>query len=846
MLDPMQTDRAPEPPFWSRPLAGLVSELGAGPEGLAGKEARQRLARYGPNRTVVHEAGLGQALLGQLANPLVLTLLAAAALSAGFGEGTNAIVISAIIALSVALNVAQSFRSRQAVAALHRQGATTTCVLRDGQRVALPLDEIVPGDVLELAAGDLVPADARLLEARDVFVDQAALTGESLPAEKQVGELLGPLGLDQAGNSVFAGTSLVSGLARALVVRTGAATAIGAVAVGLARKPPPTEFERGMAAFSSLILRATLGLVVFAFLVVALVRHQPLEAFMFAIALAVGLTPEFLPLIVAVTLGRGAMAMARHGVIVKQLQAIENFGSIDVLCSDKTGTLTEGRMALDRAVDAHGEPSPLTLAAASLNAAHETGIKSAIDEAIQAAHAAEPGWTKLDELPFDFHRRRVSVVLERAGARQLITKGALEGILPECTRYLAGEAAHPLDAAARTLLEATHTRLGAEGLRVLAVARRDVPTQAVYGPDDEAGLTFLGFLALIDPPRVDAAAAIKALAADGVRTVILTGDNEGVTGCVCRSVGLPLDRIMLGTELDQVRDEALVALVTRIDVFARVSPEQKVRVVHALKQAHHVVGFMGDGINDGPALRAADVGISVESGADVAKAAAAIILARPGLEVLHRGVLEGRRSFANVTKYVLMGTSSNFGNMFSMAGAAVLLPFLPMLPTQILLNNLLYDMSQLAIPGDQVDAVDAARPRRWDIAFVQRFMLHVGPVSSVFDFLTFGWLYFGFHAGAALFQTAWFVESLLTQTLVIFVIRTKGRPWASRPSAALAANVLVVCAVAVALPYTHVAGWLGLVPLPAPVLGAIALTVAGYLLATEWAKRRFYASLPGR
>jgi Mg2+-importing ATPase len=783
--------------------------------------------------------------MGLFSNPLVILLLAAALLSAAFGEGTNALVIAIIISLSVTLNFLQTNRSQQAAAALRRRAATTATVLRGGVVSEIALVEVVPGDVFLLSAGKIVPADGRLLEAKDLFIDQAMLTGESLPAEKFLGNLsVGAKGLDEATNSVFAGTSVVSGIARALAVHTCRATSFGKVADALVRKPPPTEFERGMSAFSMLILRLTIVLVVFAFLVLALFRHQPLEAFLFAIALAVGLTPEFLPMIVTITLGRGAQAMARHGVIVKQLQAIENFGSIDILASDKTGTLTEGRVELASALDAFGDAAPAALAFAALNSAHETGMKNPLDAAIVAATAPEAGWRKLDEVPFDFHRRRLSVVLERGGERLLVVKGALEGVLSGCSHYMRAGQVLPLDDTARLAITATNRQVGEQGLRVIAVARRAAKEQATYGVADERDLVFEGLLTFKDPPRDDAAATIRALAADGIRTVILTGDNEWVTRSVCHSVGISAERVLLGPELANITDEALPALTAGVDVYARLTPEQKVRVIRALKRAGHVVGFLGDGINDGPALREADVGISVDTAADVAQAAAPIILLRPGLDILHQGVLEGRRSFVNVIKYILMGTSSNFGNMFSMAGAAVLLPFLPMLPTQILLNNLLYDLSQLAIPSDNVDADDGARPRRWDVGFIQRFMLFMGPVSSVFDFLTFGMLYFVFAATPAMFQTGWFVESLLTQTLVIFVIRTRRAPWKSLPSTALIANVLLVCLVAVTLPYTPLAHFLGLVPLPLSLVLALFGTTAAYLGCAEVAKRLFYGHQP--
>ena len=802
--------------------------------GLGSAEARARLLRTGPNEPAPPHRGAGLvAFLGFLANPLVGILLIASAVSAALGDAVSAAIIALMIGLSVVLNFVQSYRSQRAAARLREEVAPRATVLRDGAWSEIARRDLVPGDVIRLAAGDRVPADARLVEARDLHVQQAALTGESMPAEKTPGE------------TVYLGTSIVSGAAVAEVTATGRATAFGDIAARLSARPPETEFERGTRQFALLITRTVLFLVLFVVLASLALRRPAFESLLFAVALAVGLTPEFLPMITTVTLARGAVRMARRRVIVKHLAAIEDFGSMDVLCSDKTGTLTGGEMTLESSLDPLGTPSPRPLARAWLNSVHETGIASPLDAAILrhgAPDAAEG--RKLDEIPFDFERRRLSVVVEDGGdggAPRLITKGAPEPILALCEAWeLAGER-KPLDAGARAQCEATWRRLSEHGARVLAVAERVVPRQTRYTVTDERELTLVGFIAFSDPPAKGVAEALAALRRDGVRVKILTGDGELVARHVCGQVGLDAGRIVLGEELERTGDVALAAVAERVDVFARVSPTQKTRLILALKSRGHVVGFLGDGINDAPSLHTADVGVSVANAVDVAKDAADIILMERNLDVLHAGILEGRRAFANVMKYLLMGTSSNFGNMFSMAAAVLFLPFLPMLPTQILLNNFLYDISQVTIPTDAVDPEFLAGPQRWDIGVIRRFMLWIGPISSLYDFATFGALLWVFHADAPLFHTGWFVESLATQTLVLFVIRTARSPLRSRPSAPLAVTTVLVVAAGVALPWTPVAGPLGLTPLPGGFFVFLGGATVTYLAFVEAAKRRLMA-----
>ncbi|HSF06444.1 MAG TPA: magnesium-translocating P-type ATPase [Methylomirabilota bacterium] len=832
------------PPFWTIPVERLLARLESDGHSLTAAAAQARLRRVGPNEVrPPHRFEAVFEILRYVANPLVLVLLLASVISAMLGQAVSAMVIALMVALSIALNVTQTYRSQAAARRLQAEVGATATVTRDGAVQDIPAREVVPGDVVHLAAGDLVPADSRLLAAKDLFLNEAALTGESLPSEKHaIAEGVHAQDLPGATPAVFRGTSVVSGVGVAVVVRTGMATEFGRIAGALADRAPETEFERGTRRFGMLILRVILFLVLFVFLVNALARHDLLESFLFAVALAVGLTPELLPMIVSITLASGAVRMAQRKVIVKRLAAIENFGSMDVLCSDNTGTLTHGQITVDRHVNLAGESDEAVIRLAALNSAHQTGLRSPMDEAILRHEHPAPGrYRGVDEIPFDFARRRVSVVVEDGGARLLVAKGAPESVLPLCIKGAADGATRPLDAAARARAEDLFHRLSAEGYRVLAVAWRQVELQPAYSVADERDLVLAGFAAFLDPPHDDVDETIAALHADGVRVKILTGDNELVTRHICVQVGLDADDIILGDALDRMSDPALAAVAERTTVFARVSPAQKTRVIHALRSRGHVVGCLGDGINDAPALRAADVGISVQNAVDVARDAADIILLEKRLEVLHDGVVEGRRSFANVMKYVLMGTSSNFGNMVSMAAASLFLPFLPMLPLQILLNNFLYDLSQVAIPTDRVDPIYMIKPRRWNVGFIRRYMLVLGPISSIFDLATFAIMLRGFHAGPTLFHTGWFVESLATQTLVIFVIRTAGRPWASPPSAALAGTVGAGLGIGALLPFTPLAPWLGFTPLPPLFFTVIAAMVVAYLGAVELVKRHLYA-----
>ena len=815
--------------------------------GLTSQAAAERLARYGPNEPApARRRSAIVELLRLFANPLVLVLLIAAGASAALGEVTDAGIILAIVVLSNTLDFAQTRRSQRAVEHLQAQVAPKATVLRDGQWVDVRRTAVVPGDVVRLAAGDMVPADARLLESRDLYIQQAALTGESLPAEKQArGDAVSTQ--PDAENMVFLGTSVVSGTAKALIVTTGTATAFGDIAARLAAPPEPTAFERGLKDFSLFLTRTVFFLVLFLIIVGVLRHRDPLQSLLFAVALAVGLTPEFLPMIVSVTLANGAHAMARKKVIVKHLAAIQNFGSIDVLCSDKTGTITSGSMTLDQCLDPWGQASQRVLTLARLNSRNQTGIRSPLDEAILGTpQTDEEGlYRKVDEIPYDFERRRLSVVLEHESQRLLLTKGAPEGVLERTVAVEREGKVAPLDAELRARCRASFDDLSRKGLRVLAVAYVMVEARDNYTTGDERNLILAGFVTFADKPLPDAAAALAGLRNAGVRVKIITGDSDLVTSQVCTQVGLDPGRVVLGEEIEKMTDPALQAVAEETTVFARASPAQKNRILMALKHRGHVVGFMGDGINDAPSLHAADVGISVASAVDVAREAADIILIEPGLQVLTSGILEGRKALGNVMKYLLMGTSSNFGNMFSMAGASTFLPFLPMLPIQILLNNFLYDFSQVTIPTDNVDEEFVSRPRQWDIGLIRRFMLYVGPISSIFDFLTFYVLLHYFAASEPFFHTGWFVESLATQTLVIYVIRTMRNPLGSRPSRPLLITTLLVVAIGAILPFTTLARPLGLVPLTAAFYLFVAAATVLYLIGVQLAKGLLFRDAAG-
>jgi len=830
---------APASPYWSRAAGEVMAELGASAGGLDSAEAALRLQRHGAN-TVDGEAQLAAAalLLRQFASPLVQILVFAAIVSLVVREWTDAAIILVIVAGSALLGFVQEYRAGAAVAALRRRLALTVQVRRDGSVRTLPAAEVVPGDVVVLSAGHLVPADGLVLEARDFLVGEASLTGESYPVEKQPGVL--PAGTALAGrtNCVFLGTSVRSGSASVLVVATGRGTALGAVAARLQARAPETEFARGIRQFGYLLLRVMVVMVVFVLAVNQMLGRPMIESLLYAVALAVGISPELLPAIVSVTLSRGARAMARGGVIVRRLEAIENLGSMDILCTDKTGTLTAGEMALDASVDAEGRPAEAVLRLAYVNAALETGIENPLDAAIVAAGKAHgldtEGWTKIDEIPYDFMRRRLTIVVagREAGAQHLmITKGAFANVLAVCA----------LDAPVRERLESWYREKGGEGFRVLALATRRIAPKPRYDRADESGMTFAGCLLFVDPPKPTAGSIIRDLAALGIRIKVITGDNRYVAAHVAAAIGLDPKAMLTGEQIARLREESLWHLAETTDLFVEVDPQQKERIVRALQRTGHAVGFLGDGINDAPALHAADVGISVDQAVDVARESADVVLLQPDLDVLRRGVEDGRRTFANTLKYISITTSSTFGNMVSMALATPLLPFLPLAAKQILLNNFLSDLPSVAISADNVDAERVASAQRWDVGEVRRFMLVFGLVSTVFDLLTFALLLRVFASDEATFQTAWFVVSVLTELAVVLVLRTHGPALRSVPGRLLAWTTLAVGLFALWIPYAGtLAVAFGFVPLPAHLLLATLAIVAAYMLTVEVAKLPFY------
>jgi Mg2+-importing ATPase len=822
-------------------------------QGLSSVEAASKLAEVGPNEpVVVVKRALVRSILRRFANPLIAILVFASVVSAIVRDVPNALIILAMVLLSGLVELFQTHRSERAAEALRAKVAPTSTVLRDGELREVLRREVVPGDVVRLSAGDMVPGDAELIEAKDLHVNESALTGESIPVEKLPGSIAPDSAATGDPHRVLMGSSVVSGTGLARVYATGPTTAFGGIARALSLRPPMTEFEHGITRFGLFILKTVVFLVLFVFVVAIASHKEPFESLLFAVALAVGLTPEFLPMITTVTLARSAVRMSKKKIIVKNLAAIQNFGGIDILCSDKTGTLTTGEMVLEKHTDPRGAECERPVLLGCVNSFFESGVENAMDAAVLQKARIDPldsavlrhehpdisGYTKVDEIPFDFERRRVSVIAARGGEQLLVTKGAPEHVLSICARMEIEGRVLALDVASRRECVAAYERLGADGYRVLAVAyAMEKESRAEWSKADEHDLVLAGFLAFADPPRRDAREVVRAMKRVGVDVKVLTGDGESVALHVCEAVGIPTTHAVRGPEIDALTDTSLAIRASKAHVFARLSPSQKKRVIGALRAHGHVVGFLGDGINDAPSLRAADVGISVSSAVDVAKDAADLILLEPGLHVLREGIVEGRRAFGNVMKYLLMGTSSNFGNMFSMAAAIVLLPFLPMLPTQILLNNFLYDLAQVTIPSDNVDAAILRAPQRWDIAWIRRVMLWLGPVSSAYDLLTFYVLRRGFDAGPALFHTGWFVESLATQTLVIFVIRTWGVPWKSKPSLPLAATTLAVVGAGIALPFTPLGPWLGFVPLPPAFFVFLVACAVTYLAFVELVKR---------
>ena len=834
---PAKLDAAPE--YWALPAEQLLARLGSGPGGLVQAEAESRLLGLGPNRLGAGPSHSRARLLAtQLKSPLVLLLVFAAIVSALTGEWLDAGIVLVIVVASVSVGYSRERSAQKAVAALQAQVQTKATVLRDGRPTTIPVEQVVPGDVAQLSAGCLVPGDARLLEAADLYVSEAALTGESFPVEKRPGQVPGNAPLRERANCVFLGTNVRSGIARCLVVRTGPATEFGAVAHRLAEAAPETEFDRGLRHFGYLLTSAMLVLVLLVFAAHMFRGRPPVETLLFSVALAVGLSPELLPAILSVNLARGARMMARHGVIVRQLNAIENLGSMDVLCTDKTGTLTEGVVHLEGAYDANGVPANEVLTLAAWNAALETGLKNPLDDAILEALRPDLSQVrKVAEIPFDFVRKRVSVIVATATRTRLVTKGAFAHVLEACT--LTGDGA-AMDAEARKRIEARHDDWTRQGIRVVAVATRDLEPGSACGRDQERDLLFEGFLTFIDRPKEGAAGTLADLAALGVRVKLITGDSRLVAQHLASLVGLRPDRVLTGDDIRTRNEEALWHAAERTDLFVEVDPNQKERIILALQKTGHVVGFLGDGVNDAPAMHAADTSLSVVEAVDVAREAADFVLLERNLDVIRRGIEEGRRTFANTMKYVLTTTSANLGNMVSMAGASLFLPFLPLLAGQILLNNFLSDIPAVGLADDSVDPEMVERPERWDLVYIGRFMVEFGVLSSIFDLVTFGLLLFVFRAPVAEFRTAWFIESLLTELVVALVVRTRRVFFKSRPGRVLAWSTVAMVGLAFALPYLPFVAYLGFVPLPGVVVAALVVITALYVVAVEIAKLWFF------
>jgi Mg2+-importing ATPase len=827
--------------YWRMPTAALFERISGNRQGLSSAEAAERLARFGPNTVALRSRhGVIAKIARRFAEPLVAILLVAAAISVFTGDKGSFVIILAVIGLSIVLDVVQEQRAETAALALQRSVAIHADAIRNGAVHSLPVDQIVPGDVVELRAGDLVPADGILLAGRNAHVNEALMTGEPFPVEKRTGEC-DAVEPAEAFNALFAGTSVVNGEATMLVVATGKATRFGGIAAALAAQGPPSAFERGIHRLSLLILRLTFFLVLFVLLVNLAFGRPLLESFLFAVALAVGLTPELLPMIMTVTLSRGAIRMAAKRMVVKRLSAIHDLGVMDVLCTDKTGTLTEANITLLAYPGCDGADNDSVITLAAVNSAFGGGIRSPLDQAIAQRVPSETlkGWRKLDEIPFDFERRCVSVLAEKDGKRLLILKGAPEAVLPRVSALDLDGARKPLDDAARAALERQHNAQAQSGYRVLAIAAKDMNTAVdTITAEDERDLVIAGFCVFFDPPKPSAANAVARLAAAGVRVKVISGDHEAVVRHVVEALKISrTGELLTGAEIAGLTEQALIARVDSVDMFARVSPDQKTRIIRALQSRGHIAGFIGDGVNDAPAIHAAEVGLSVDGATDIARSAADMILLAPDLGVLADGVEEGRRIFANITKYVRMGTSSNFGNMLSMALASLVLPFLPLLPIQILLNNLIYDVSEIGIPFDRVDREDLARPQGWDMKAFLRFTLAMGALSSLFDLATFAALLMLFHTDAELFRTAWFIESMATQILVIFIIRTHGAAWASCAHPVLAATSLGALAGALILALSPLGALFRFVAVPAPMLATLIAIVVVYLAAAEFVKR---------
>ncbi|MFA4908486.1 MAG: magnesium-translocating P-type ATPase [Candidatus Omnitrophota bacterium] len=826
------------------PKETLLEKLRTSEKGLTEQEAQDRLEEYGLNeparkkkRTVFIQ------ILSKFVNPLVIVLLIIGAFSLFFGEKISALLVGLMAVMSVLLSFIQEYRAGKEADRLSEMVRATATVYRNGRSKEIKIRELVPGDIVDIFAGDMIPADLRVISCKDLFINQASLTGESFPIEKTAGPATGKSDpAPDMGNIVFMGSSVVSGTALGVVIKTGISTRFGEMSRRLATMRVETSFDKGVHSFTWLMIRAMFFMVIFIFAVNAMRRGSWIESLLFSLGVAVGLTPEMLPMIVAINLSKGAIAMSKKDVIVKRLNSIQNFGAMDIICTDKTGTLTMDKIVLEKHCDVVRKEDDGVLRFAYINSYYQTGLKNLLDRAIlKHEKLLVRQYKKVDEVPFDFSRRIMSVVVETDGIHRLICKGAPEEIFKRCSGYELDGELMEMDPLILSDLKEEYENLSADGFRVLAIAYKDIlQKKEAYSKDDEKELILTGYVAFLDPPKPSARRAIIALRKLGVDFKVLTGDNEMVTKKICSEVGLNVQGLVTGDQIDKADDPQLQELVKSTNVFARLSPLQKERIITALHRNKHIVGYLGDGINDAPALKASDVGISVNNAVDIAKESADIILLRKSLMVLEDGVIEGRKTFGNIVKYIKMGSSSNFGNMLSMTGGSLFLPFLPMLPIQILLNNFLYDLSQVAIPTDAVDKEYLRQPRPWRVDYIKKFMLIIGPISSIYDFLTYGVMLFIFHANASLFHTGWFIESLCTQTLVIYVIRTGKVPFLeSRPSGFLVLTSLVIISIGMIIPFTPLAGPFGFTAPPPAYFAVLFFIVLTYLFLVQGVKTWF-------
>ena len=831
--------------FWGISATEMFQNLETAKEGLSSEEAEQRLTRYGSNLLQRRKkSNVLSLLLAQFKSPLILILLFATGLSFFFHDPINALIILTIVLVSSLLGVWQEHSATKAVEKLLAMVQVRATVLRDGSPHEIPVEEIVPGDIVILDAGDMVPGDCLVDESKDLFIDEATLTGETYPVEKSVGVLAAETPLGQRTNALWMGTHVVSGSAQALVISTGTQTEFGKVSERLRLRPQETDFERGIRRFGYFLMEVTLVLVMAIFAINVYLARPVLDSLLFSLALAVGLTPQLLPAIISINLAHGAKRMAEAKVIVKRLASIENFGGMNVICCDKTGTLTEGLVRLQSAVDVAGAPSDKVLLYAYLNAFYETGFTNPIDEAIRAERQFDlSGYRKDDEIPYDFLRKRLSILVSHDDGHLMVTKGALRNVLAVCSAAETATGTLVDIAAVRDQVQQRFEEFSSNGFRTLGVAYKNTGAASLISKVDEAGMTFLGFVVLFDPPKPNIIETIASLKNLGVALKIITGDNRLVAANLSQQLGLSSTKIVTGPDLRELSDGALLKQVVDADVFAEIEPNQKERIILALKKAGKVVGYVGDGVNDASALHAADVGISVESAVDVAKEAADIVLLEKDLGVLVQGVREGRTTFANTLKYVFMATSANFGNMFSMAGVSLFLPFLPLLPKQILLTNLMTDFPEMTIATDRVDSEMVDHPRRWDIRAIRKFMFVFGLLSSVFDYLTFGVLLFILHATQDQFRTGWFLESVISASLVVLVIRSRKPFFKSRPATYLLMTTLLTVIVTMVLPFTPLGGIFDFSPLPLSFLLLIAMIVVLYILSAEMVKTVFYKKI---